>query len=371
MCVHAASSAVNLPNRRVLLLAVLLFGALVLDTQPAWSDPNHDRDRGVYVGIGSGVGYLNPDDSDTNIQVEERKDIAAQIFLGLDLTTYLGAELQYTHLGEAELSNNGRLDYREASVSGLLYGLNTQENLKKRKGLRGFGRLGIGRLFTDATNVVHEQSNDLHLLLGAGAEYGFANGVAFRGEYLSYDHDAKYIQLSVLYRFSRHPRKRTPVEEPPLPAPLNPTATSGDSDNDGVIDADDLCPGTVFQANVDNVGCPVFEGVLDGVNFRTASAELTPGAELILTRAAQELVKFPNTLIIIMAHTDSVGAAAYNLDLSERRASSVALFMASRGIDPARLKPEAFGETRPIADNSTQVGRFKNRRVEFDTTQLR
>lgn len=355
----------------VLVVLGLFLVAQLLTVSVARADRDHDRDRGVYIGVGTGIGYLNPDDSDTNIRVEEREDTAVQIYLGLDLTARLGAELQYTRLGEAELSGNGILEYTEASVSGLLYGFNSQENLVKRKGLRGFGRLGLGRLYTEETNVVHEQSNDYHLLLGAGAEYGFSNGLAVRGEYLSYDHDAKYIQLSMLYRFTRHPRKsQTPIETAAIPAaPV--TMTSSDSDNDGIIDAEDLCPNTIISVDVDGVGCPKFEGTIDGVNFRTASAELTPGAELILNRAAEELLNFPNTLIIIMAHTDSVGPAAYNQDLSERRANSVARYLAGRGIESIRLKPEAYGETRPIADNSTQVGRFKNRRVEFDTSQLR
>jgi len=352
---------------------VICFSAAILLSLStvAKADRDHDRDRGAYIGFGAGLGYLNPDDSDTNIRVEDRRDTAAQIFLGLDINPILGAELQYTRLGEAELSGGATLDYSEASVSGLLYGFNSRKNLTKRTGLRGYGRVGIGRLFTDATNVVHQQSNDFHLLLGAGAEYGFSNGLALRGEYLSYDHDAKYIQLSVLYRFTRHPRDRsvTPVESV-LP-PVVPTATSSDSDNDGVPDAIDLCPGTIIVATVDEFGCPVFEGTIDGVNFQTASAQLTAGAELILDRAAEELINFPNTLIIIMAHTDSIGPAQYNQDLSERRANSVARYLAARGIARDRLQPEAYGESRPIADNSTKVGRFKNRRVEFDTSHLR
>ncbi len=334
------------------------------------ADTDHDRDRGFYIGIGTGIGYLNPDDSDTNIQVEEREDIAGQIYLGIDLNQRIGAELQYSRLGEAKLSGNGSLDYSEASVSGLLYGFNSERNHIKRTGLRGFGRIGIGRLFTDAENVTHEQSNDYHLLLGAGAEYGFSNGIALRGEYLSYDHDAKYIQVSALYRFTSHRRQEKTIT-PTVPATEYPTATSSDQDNDGVPDAIDLCPDSIISAEVDGVGCPKFEGTIDGVNFRTNSAQLTRGAELILDRAANELKDFPNTLIIIKAHTDSVGAASYNFELSQRRANSVAQYMAARGIEQNRLKPEAYGETRPIADNATKVGRFKNRRVEFDTSQIR
>lgn len=358
-----------------LLSAVFLAGSLLTLCFALWlpaalADTDHDRDRGIYIGVGTGIGYLNPDDSDTNIQVEEREDIAGQIYLGMDINRFLGAELQYSRLGTAELSGNGTLDYSEASISGLLYGFNSTRNHIKRTGLRGFGRFGIGRLYTDAENVEHVQSNDYHLLLGAGAEYGFSNGLAVRGEYLSYDHDAKYIQFSVLFRFTSHPDE-TEKLAPASPVTNIVTATSSDSDNDGVPDARDLCPDSIISAEVDGVGCPVFDGTVDGVNFQSNSAQLTRGAELILDRATAELMNFPKTLIIIKAHTDSVGAASYNQDLSERRANSVARYMAARGITPDRLKPEAYGESQPIADNATKVGRFKNRRVEFDTSQIR
>ncbi len=69
--------------------------------------------------------------------------------------------------------------------------------------------------------------------------------------------------------------------------------------------------------------------------------------------------------IRVEGHTDSRGSAAYNKDLSLRRARSVVAALVQRGIEPGRLFPEGYGFDRPVADNKTALGRAKNRRVEF------
>jgi outer membrane protein OmpA-like peptidoglycan-associated protein len=68
--------------------------------------------------------------------------------------------------------------------------------------------------------------------------------------------------------------------------------------------------------------------------------------------------------ILISGHTDNVGNAAYNLDLSGKRVKSVAAYLQSKGIDSSRLKSQGFGSTKPIADNKTEEGKQMNRRVE-------
>ncbi|MNH40347.1 Outer membrane porin F precursor [compost metagenome] len=67
----------------------------------------------------------------------------------------------------------------------------------------------------------------------------------------------------------------------------------------------------------------------------------------------------------MVGHTDSVGSDAYNQALSERRASSVAEYLLSQGVAPNKITSEGKGESQPIADNETEEGRAKNRRVEL------
>jgi len=71
----------------------------------------------------------------------------------------------------------------------------------------------------------------------------------------------------------------------------------------------------------------------------------------------------PFATALVEGHTDSVGADAYNLALSDRRAKSVFDYLTSRGVDPARIKSVGKGESEPVADNKTAEGRQENRRV--------
>ncbi len=108
--------------------------------------------------------------------------------------------------------------------------------------------------------------------------------------------------------------------------------------------------------------------VLEGVNFITDSAELTPGSRRILNRVAASLKEWREVDVEVEGHTDSVADPAYNLDLSQRRAESVRAYLESRGVAPSRLRARGYGETRPVASNDTPEGRSRNRRVELRKT---
>lgn len=99
------------------------------------------------------------------------------------------------------------------------------------------------------------------------------------------------------------------------------------------------------------------------VMFDFDSAALKPGAMQEINRVATVLLEYPQTNIQIEGHTDSTGAADYNQNLSERRALSVQNELINQGISPNRMTTVGFGETQPIADNSSETGRQLNRRV--------
>ncbi len=105
--------------------------------------------------------------------------------------------------------------------------------------------------------------------------------------------------------------------------------------------------------------------VLVGVNFEFNKASLTPESYPILFYAVQNLNENPDTKVEIQGHTDNIGSDQYNLKLSERRAQTVRDYLVSKGIDPSRLTVKGYGETMPVADNSTPEGRSLNRRIEF------
>ena len=80
---------------------------------------------------------------------------------------------------------------------------------------------------------------------------------------------------------------------------------------------------------------------------------------------AASLLKYPATSVEVIGHTDNTGAAAYNQDLSQRRAVSVASVLASNGVPSSRISSLGRGEDQPVASNLTEQGRAQNRRVEI------
>ena len=101
------------------------------------------------------------------------------------------------------------------------------------------------------------------------------------------------------------------------------------------------------------------------VTFDFDSASIRPEFASTLDEMARILNQDTRSTVTIIGHTDNVGSAAYNMDLSLRRARSVGDGLVARGVSPGRIYTEGRGETQPRADNSTEEGRRMNRRVEI------
>lgn len=101
-----------------------------------------------------------------------------------------------------------------------------------------------------------------------------------------------------------------------------------------------------------------------GITFAYDSADVQPQFRRTLDQVADTLSQYNQTYIDVYGHTDSTGSDAYNQTLSERRATSVADYLASRGVQQARIGTRGFGESQPIASNDNDAGRAANRRVE-------
>lgn len=144
-----------------------------------------------------------------------------------------------------------------------------------------------------------------------------------------------------------------------------------DSDNDGLLDKDDDCPNTPGPKS--NKGCPVIEKevievlktAFDNLEFEVAKDIILAGSFNSLDELAGVLMKKPSWKLEITGHTDNAGDDASNLILSKKRAEAVKTYLSSKGIDIGRFVIQYYGETKPIADNSTAEGRAKNRRVEM------
>lgn len=139
-----------------------------------------------------------------------------------------------------------------------------------------------------------------------------------------------------------------------------------DADSDGVPNALDKCPGTPAGLRVGADGCVIQQvAAFDSITFETGSGRLTAQAKQILDGIARGLAGQPTMTVEIGGHTDSIGDQAANLALSKERAASVKTYLIGKRINPRRLTTEGYGEFKPVADNNTEAGRAKNRRVEF------
>jgi outer membrane protein OmpA-like peptidoglycan-associated protein len=151
----------------------------------------------------------------------------------------------------------------------------------------------------------------------------------------------------------------------PLPKP------EPDTDGDGVIDKEDQCP--TEAGTKENKGCPVIrKEVIEKVNyaarnifFLKGSDKLAAGSQASLDEVASILQKNPSFRLIIDGYTDNSGQAITNLQLSQKRADAVKKYLADKGIFNSRLSALGHGSEKPVADNSTEEGRIKNRRVEL------
>ena len=147
--------------------------------------------------------------------------------------------------------------------------------------------------------------------------------------------------------------------KPAPPAPVAPVLK--DSDNDGVYDKDDKCPGTPAGANVNSVGC----WVLDNVLFDFDKDVIKPVAFPLLDNVVAILKNNPDMNVQLNGHCDNVGTPEYNMDLSLRRANAVRDYIVRKGVLWKRVGTQGFGFTQPVALNGTETGRAMNRRVEI------
>jgi outer membrane protein OmpA-like peptidoglycan-associated protein len=121
-------------------------------------------------------------------------------------------------------------------------------------------------------------------------------------------------------------------------------------------------PGTQVTQGSDRLTVNMQEQIL----FDTDSANLKPGAMGTLGRVAEVLNRYPESRVIIKGHTDNTGTEQHNMGLSERRAQIVRNYFVGQGVDGQRLTAVGFGESMPLAGNSTSDGRARNRRVELE-----
>lgn len=371
---------------------------------PYIDDKTGGGGRALYAGAGIGFSRLTPDTSQApGIDVDDEAAGAGQISVGMDINKQFAVELHSADLGSAGLSPVGRINYRLDGLSALYYAGKNRAN-KSRRGFTAFGRLGVAKAENSAIgDVAFEQNSVTQMLFGGGLEYNTRMGLGLRAEMISFDKDAQYAQLGLMYRLGQNDRypeipsgmqvstqapvqvipavskpepqlppvlEQQVIEQPVVTAPLAPPVPEiepriADTDGDGVEDSRDRCQRTGQRVAVDKQGCALFNGRIEGVTFETASAELSDTGVDTLADIAYTLRKYPQAHMMVKAHTDNQGDPQRNQKLSELRARSVVDFLAQQGTPYDRMRAKAYGERSPIDTNDNAQGRANNRRVEI------
>jgi OOP family OmpA-OmpF porin len=152
-----------------------------------------------------------------------------------------------------------------------------------------------------------------------------------------------------------------------------------DNDKDGVPDLEDMCPNEPGPAS--NKGCPLKPSlvvvtdteikILQQIHFQFDKDKIRPESFRILDAVVDVLKSYPKIRIEIQGHTDNKGGAAYNKNLSDRRAAAVRKYLETHGVDASRLVSHGYGMEKPLVDNDTDQNRALNRRVQFIRTEGR
>ena len=187
-----------------------------------------------------------------------------------------------------------------------------------------------------------------------GVFYDPSNAASPTGKTIGYE----------LYRTIGCPGRQlldTPCPVPAPPAAITAAAEPAPAPEPAYV----APPAPAPAAYVAPVPMPPQKLVLEGVNFDFDKATLRQEDIAIIDKDVTGLDKWGNVNIEVAGHTDSRGSDKYNMKLSQRRAEAVRNYLISKGIAADRLTAKGYGESQPVADNATDEGRFKNRRVEL------
>ncbi|MCG2633880.1 MAG: OmpA family protein [Gammaproteobacteria bacterium] len=122
--------------------------------------------------------------------------------------------------------------------------------------------------------------------------------------------------------------------------------------------------------SVTRIGDDIILNMPGNITFTTGSSAVRADFYPVLDSVVLVINKYKKTAVNVIGHTDSVGSDASNQQLSEQRAWAVSSYFSSRGVEPTRLRAYGYGETSPIADNSTESGRAANRRVQITLSPM-
>jgi OOP family OmpA-OmpF porin len=348
----------------------LLLAAFLTATCSA-AQAEHDEDiTGFY--ISPGFGYYN-----FNKEREVDDETLFSLGLGYRFESPWALELRYLESGTDDDFGDD-VDYKQWRVDALY-------NLARRENVQPYLAFGAGE--GDFQWDDYSDHDETVVNAGGGFKIFLTEKLAFRSDLRfinSLDEEATdfAITLGVAYHFGSPKAHAAPADSdgdgvidandrcPNTPAgeAVDTNGCSLDDDRDGVPNSRDECPDSKAGARVDEKGCYIIlkETVQIEINveFDFDSAAARPTHKDKVEKVVKFLKEYPLTSVTIEGHTDSVGSAEYNKGLSLRRAKTVAdVLIKEFGVAPERVSVAGYGEEKPIADNSTEDGRQRNRRV--------
>jgi OOP family OmpA-OmpF porin len=268
---------------------------------------------------------------------------------------------------DTETTHNDPID-----VDGTQYRLDALYHLPTNNEWRPFLAFGVGDQTLDFNAATPTSHSDTLVNIGLGLKRAIGENFEFRSDLRNFNSiDNEYNELALTfglgYRFGVTSSPK-PVVAAPAPAPLPEPVKEVDSDGDGVFDSKDQCANTPKTHKVDAVGCSLklTETVEIELNitFDSAKSVIKPEFENEVSKLAEFMNQYADTVVTVEGHTDSQGADAYNQKLSQSRADAVkAMLITKYGVAAERVKSIGYGEAQPIADNATADGREQNRRV--------
>ena len=398
----------NTMAKTMILKATRSCGVLLLLTQSlsvysnncnlATSSPNTlipDELQHCWYGLAElGYSRLDPDAKTAGWRVTDDSDTSLSIAAGWRFWPKWFAEFKYADQGDAKIRNgsaSARIDYVTSSLMlGYdLYAINESLQFYVKAGFAT-----IDESVKGSSSISVNDSNGLEFVSGAGLEYRWNNPWFARMNVDIYNQDLQTLGFSIGRYFTQSStnqsisKARADIEsrqempsieireseaEVIIHAPLPKNEPEAEPIKAMPVKAAPLrnqqnrvrTPSKEKTAIRTSSDCASLAGIMENIQFDSNSSYLKPAGKAQLKEYAMLIKRYPQTSILISAHTDSSGDDNYNQHMSEKRARRVKDYLVSLGINAEQLDSKGTGEQKPIATNNTEEGRAANRRVEF------
>jgi OOP family OmpA-OmpF porin len=307
----------------------------------------------TYVGAKVGVGWL--DSACVSGEKCDDDAIGAGIYSGYNFTDKLGIELSSDFLGDYKTSFSKNGTTAAFSDPLIAISLTPMYRLPVQQEFDVFFKAG-------PAYISHGGEDDVVLSAGVGVEKQLSSDWALRVEYQYFDDfDDNFVQdlnsnlLSVGVSYNFGTGNTTASAAAVAASAVAVTQAPSESITEPAVVVEEKTTVVVTKAQTESYSQEM---------FATNSTELSTDGKTALEPLVEVLKTHPQSTVDVVGHTDSTGAAEYNMMISEKRAAAVAAHIEEQGIDAERISVSGKGEENPVASNDTAEGRAQNRRVD-------